>query len=342
LCFRGDSFNPELYDLVKIRCWPRQRWFRLALIVSVVLLLPYLFSRFASPWRRVSVYSMPTGAAATPQRSDASLRIACYNIAHGRGLAASNWQGGSRAERLARLDQIAQLLRRMDADVVVLNEVDFQSSWSHSVNQARVLAEKAGYAYRAEQRNVDCRVLLSAWRFGNAVLSKYPIVDARVIDLPGYSAWETVLAGEKRGVLCDIKAGEQAVRIVGLHLSYRSEAVRAESAVLAVQIAADSSVPVIIAGDLNSTPPDFPGAATTPDGDNAIAVIDRSGRFCRSPASPPVTDSHFTFHSAEPRQVIDWIIIPADWHFRQYRVQPSPLSDHRPVFADVVPHSAVR
>ncbi len=41
------------------------------------------------------------------------LRVACYNIAHGRGVAVSNWDGGDRAERIARLDQIAELLRRL-------------------------------------------------------------------------------------------------------------------------------------------------------------------------------------------------------------------------------------
>jgi endonuclease/exonuclease/phosphatase family metal-dependent hydrolase len=99
---------------------------------------------------------------------------------------------------------------------------------------------------------------------------------------------------------------------------------------------------VIIAGDLNSTPPEFPGSSRTPDGDNTIAVLDRSGGFRRAPADRPVTEDDFTFHSAEPRVVIDWILIPADWHFRQYRVHPSPLSDHRPVVAEVMPHPAVR
>jgi endonuclease/exonuclease/phosphatase (EEP) superfamily protein YafD len=42
-----------------------------------------------------------------------------------------------------------------------------------------------------------------------------------------------------------------------------------------------------------------------------------------------------TFHSAEPKVVIDWILIPPDWRFLKYQVQPSLLSDHRGVVAEI-------
>ena len=49
----------------------------------------------------------------------AELRIARYNIAQGRGLVKSNWDGGDSVERRARLDEISNLLREIDADTVV-------------------------------------------------------------------------------------------------------------------------------------------------------------------------------------------------------------------------------
>ena len=100
-------------------------------------------------------------------------------------MATSNWQGGTLKERETRLTQIADLLRDLDADIVVLNEVDFDSSWSSSTNQARYLAKQAGYPYWAEQRNLDFRILIWKWRFGNAVLSKYPIIEAGVVGPSG-------------------------------------------------------------------------------------------------------------------------------------------------------------
>lgn len=261
--------------------------------------------------------------------------MTCFNIAHGRGVADSNWDGHEPTERISRLEEIADLLRTIDADIVVLNEVDFDSSWSHSVNQARFLAEKAGYPHWAEQRNLDFRVLVWTWRFGNAVLSKYPITNARIADMPSYSAWEALLAGKKRGVICDIRVRDDSFRVMGVHLSHRSESVRVRSAAVLVDIATNSELPTFVAGDLNSTPTGFPYSVSDPNGNNAIQTLDESGRFSRFPRIPEVSSDYLTFHSVEPRSIIDWILIPSDWVFSRYTVDAAQLSDHRPVYADM-------
>ena len=324
---------------MRIHDWPKQQWLRVTFLLSALLVVPYGFSRLASTWRCLSVHSTPDVGVTKTHTPELPLRIACYNIAHGRGVAPSNWAGGNRVERIDRLDQIATLLRRIDADVVILNEVDFDSSWSYSVNQARYLAEEAGYPHWTEQRNLDFRVLMWTWRFGNAVLSRFPIMDAQVADLPGYATWETILAGKKRGTVCDIILGDQAVRVIGAHLSHRSEPLRVKSATVLVQIAAESRLPTIVAGDLNSTPPGFPNSVADSNGNNAIEVFDNSGRFQRSPTNQLLTDNDLTYLSVEPRSVIDWILIPHNWHFLQYSVELSRLSDHRPVYADAAPNS---
>jgi endonuclease/exonuclease/phosphatase family metal-dependent hydrolase len=173
------------------------------------------------------------------------------------------------------------------------------------------------------------------WRFGNAVLSKYPITDARIVDLPGYSTWETILAGKKRGVVCDIRLEDQVIHVIGAHLSHRSEALRVASAARLVDMASASRLPTIIAGDLNSTPSGFPHSMEDPNRNNAMDTLAQSGRFKRSPTSLPLTDNDLTYHSTVPAAVIDWVLIPPHWKFLQYRVELSQLSDHRPVYADV-------
>lgn len=55
--------------------------------------MPYALSRFASPWRGLSVHTI-AGSNAKKGKED-GLKIASYNIAHGRGLARSNWQAGT-------------------------------------------------------------------------------------------------------------------------------------------------------------------------------------------------------------------------------------------------------
>jgi endonuclease/exonuclease/phosphatase family metal-dependent hydrolase len=308
---------------------------RIAALLVATIVVPFVFSRVASPWGRVSVYTIADVPSAEAPPQSGRLRVVCFNIAHGRGLAESNWQGGDHAERAARLNEIAELLSQIDSDVVVLNEVDFDSSWSHSVDQARYLAEKAGYRYVAEQRNLDFRVLFWTWRFGNAVLSKYPIENARVVDLPGFSTWETVLAGKKRALRCDVVVGDQTIGVVATHLSHRKEALRVRSATVLIDHVAASTAPTIVAGDLNSTPPDWPESRTDRAGRNAIKTIDSAGYFRRLPDTLNVENRDLTFRADDPYCVIDWILIPRAWRFVKYRVEASILSDHRPVIADV-------
>lgn len=130
-------------------------------LTLLVVLLPFTWSRVCSPANRLKIH---TGEPNESREIKNSFSIACYNIAHGRGLAESNWSGGDEAARMRRLDEIASLLKTLDADVVVLNEVDFDASWSHQINQAEYLAEKAGYSFRVEERNLDFQVLHYTWR----------------------------------------------------------------------------------------------------------------------------------------------------------------------------------
>lgn len=235
----------------------------------------------------------------------------------------------------ARLDRIADLLREAGPDVVVLNEVDFGSTWTHSVDQARHVAERAGFGYFAEQRNIDYRVLTWTWRFGNAVLSKYPIEAASALDLPGDPTWEKWAVGSTKALACDIRVGNQHIRVIGVHLSSFGEEVRVRSAHDLVAASAASPWPVIIAGDFNATAPGMPEAATDEAGANALAVFDASGRFRRSPQGANATESDFTFRANLPQTVLDWVLIPQRWRFVRYAVAPSLLSDHRPVIAEV-------
>ena len=156
------------------------------------------------------------------------------------------------------------------------------------------------------------------------------------VEFPDYAWWETLLVGKKRGLSADV-AWSQPVRIFGVHLSHRSEALRVHSAELLLGLTADSPHPAVIAGDLNSTPPGFPHTQSDANGNNAITTFDQSTQFRRSPLNPPNGKDQLTFHAARPYTVIDWILVPDSWSFQQYEVEQSQLSDHRPVWADVVP-----
>ena len=173
------------------------------------------------------------------------------------------------------------------------------------------------------------------WRFGNAVLSRYPIIDAREINQPGYAKWETVMAGKKRTLFCEIEVGEQRVGIVAVHLSHRSENLRVASAQNLVDFATIYEHPLILAGDFNSAPTGFPGSKASTGGQNAMDVFDDSGLFQRRPELPPADPAEHTFRSDNPQRVIDWVLVSKQFEVHSYQVIDSTLSDHRPIMAEV-------
>ena len=243
--------------------------------------------------------------------------------------------GGDREQRNERLRSIGELLRDINADVVVLNEVDFNSTWSYGVNQARELAIEAGYAFVAEQRNLDFQIVFGSWQFGNVVLSRYPISNASLVNYPSLRTWEAVLAGKKRGMLCQIDFNGQPVTVAAIHLSHRSEDLRLASAEMILARVHGVAHPIILAGDFNSSPSDFPHSQQTSSNDNTIDMLDRANCLRRRPTEGPA-DSEYTFRSNVPDRTIDWIMISNDCQFNSYRAVDSQLSDHRPVVADVL------
>ncbi len=309
----------------------RRMVYGLAAVVCVCLAW-YALNRVLSPWRAVRRRAA-SGPGATPPPFHGRLRICCFNIAHGRGTAKSNWQGGDRAARLDRLRRIARTLKEQSLDIIILNEVDFDSVWSHGVNQAEFLAREAGFPYWVEQRNIDAALPFVSVRCGNALLSRYPVEKAQVVDFPGHAAWETVLAGKKRGLMCTVRLTEERrLCVLAVHLDHRREAVRLQGARRIDDARKLSSMSFVAAGDFNSTPVGFPYAASSSE--TALTWLLNTGAYNTSPLEDP-DHSDMTFSTMEPTSVIDWILVPGTWQIASRTALPADLSDHRPVVMEV-------
>lgn len=296
--------------------------------------------RVASPGNAVRIFAdesiagtdiAPAGVPSEPR----TLRVAAYNIAHGRGSGDDNWKGGTAEERAARLRRIAEFLADADLDLVVLNEVDFDAAWSGGVDQAEAIARAAGFPYRVEQRNIDLAVPFFSLRFGNAVLSRHPITEARTIDFPGHAAWETLLAGKKRGLVCTVRLDDaRELRLIAIHLDDRSETVRRAAAKMIVAEKDDTALPVIAAGDFNSVPADFPRAQPDAEGRTALSYLRDEAGFETLPNEPPDTKG-MTFPSTAPDRVLDWVLVSPPLRIVSREVYPLTESDHRPVIGVV-------
>ena len=96
------------------------------------------------------------------------LRVVTYNIHRAIGV-----------DRRFRPERIVKILDHLQADVVLLQEVDEGVPRSRELNLAKDLANALGYPHYAMGHNVQLR----KGRYGNATLSRYPIERERNIDL---------------------------------------------------------------------------------------------------------------------------------------------------------------
>ncbi|MEO1084238.1 MAG: endonuclease/exonuclease/phosphatase family protein, partial [Acidobacteriota bacterium] len=199
-------------------------------------------------------------------------------------------------------------------------------------DQAKHLAERTGYRHRVEQRNFDAAAFGLGVRFGNVLLSRFPIDDAERLAFEPLSTRQRWLAGNHDGLLALVRTPEGPVAIAGLHLEVRSEEIRWRAAQALAHIRRDRTLPLLILGDLNSTPPGFPQSHPN-GGRNAVASLFKAG-FRADPAIRP-HPKFFTFPSEAPRSVIDWIIAGPSFAISSTKTHPSALSDHLLVSATV-------
>lgn len=274
----------------------------------------------------MTYHALGTPQAAQGNRDD--LVVATFNIAHGRGsrFGASNWTARSRQAVRAHLQELAAHIAAGSPDLVVLNEADVDSTWSKRINQPLALAESARFRYVATQRNIDVALPFVAFRFGNAILSRYPLSDCRRVVFAAFSRKERILAGNHDGLLCRARTPLGDVRILAVHLEYRSEWTRVACARAIDRIAAEETTPLIVAGDLNTAPRGLPHHHEA-DGVNAMDSLLDSGRF-QTLLPPSAAEEHMTFPAEKPDRAIDWILTTPQLKAVSGRVHPSRLSDH--------------
>lgn len=311
-----------------------RRWVGVVLLSAfVITVLWWAWGRATASERRLALREDPGAVAA--QVDSGPIRILSWNIAHGRGDREPgllrNWRG-SRSERLARLRRIADVIRNVDADVVVLNEVDFDAGWSHGVNQAQFLAEATGYPFRVEQRNFDVRTPFESWAFGNALLSRFPIEQAHWVELPAYSLLEEWLVGSKEAAVVVLDASGARIAALPVHLSFRSEETRLAAIPVLDSVAGALDPPLVLAGDFNTAPPGWPDVADT----TAVGRLLELGWTSPRAVSAP-TPAELTFPTYAPAESRDWILAELPLRMLESRVVEgaAALSDHAPVVAVV-------
>ena len=234
--------------------------------------------------------------------SIAGIRVATYNIKHGRGM-----------DGVLDLERTLTTLKSLNADIIALQEVDDQARRSGSVDQASWLAKRLGM-HAAYGAFMD----FQGGRYGLAILSRRPILS--------HESWRLPEGNEPRVALAtriETDAGE-VITAVAVHFDWvKDDVFRYAQALETLRLIQTLDTPWIAFGDFN----DVPDSRTM----NAYRKVARE-------ATKP-SDSSATFPADEPNIEIDYIFSgpPSSWSPSSATViEESIASDHRPVLTELI------
>ena len=249
------------------------------------------------------------------------LRVLSYNI--------HKCIGG--VDRRYEPERTAEVIRKLEADVLLLQEVDHDVPRSNRDRQVDLLGDLVGMRYRSWFPNVDVR---GGGHYGNAILSRYPLVETTNIDL-------SIRFKKKRSVLHGVirvrhDGVDRTVHVYNMHLGLARYERRIQLRTFLEShpfTTLHHETPVVVGGDLNDVYGGL-GQLLEPAGFRGPGV-ERDG-----PApSRGINKRPMTFPAWGPVRALDAIFVRGSVDFMKLSRCETDLarqaSDHRPLVAEV-------
>jgi endonuclease/exonuclease/phosphatase family metal-dependent hydrolase len=221
----------------------------------------------------------PLAACATVPTTGRPLRLVTFNIWHDR----EDWA--------ARLPLIVRTLRAADADVIALQEVLEDAATGLSNQADTIAAALGGYDVRFTSTDAEG----APRRYGNALLSRLPILRAASRKLEPLDDWRTALR-----VRVDFDG--RPIDVVNTHFHHTAEgaAIRARQAADLLAWIGQGDVPLVVMGDFNA-----------PLEDAGLSGLAASPRFV-SALRPGAAETTLNVGEGHTPRVIDHIFVQRD------------------------------
>jgi endonuclease/exonuclease/phosphatase family metal-dependent hydrolase len=246
-----------------------------------------------------------------------------WTMADERPLSVVTWN----IERGVHFERVAETLQALDADIILLQEVDRFCSRSDGRDVPRELAVRLrmNWVSGGEFQEIGEGRQGDACVSGQAILSRLPLVDAHVIRFDDQASmkWRLNPAQPRRGGRVALGARAGGVMVYSLHLESGSdEELRKRQVSELVDGIDTGAVPVIVGGDFNNRG----GLESSMFGPLAAAGF----------RSTLTSDE-----SSRARRSIDWIFV-RDTRGHARVVRADNASDHDPVVAQIASEGSVQ
>ncbi|MBQ9468463.1 MAG: endonuclease/exonuclease/phosphatase family protein [Clostridia bacterium] len=213
------------------------------------------------------------------------------------------------------LDALSDAIALLGGEVVCLNEVYGEGPGASFTDQVGTLARKLGYhAYFAPAIDIE-----GHGPYGNAFLSKYPIVSAKTVPVPTVPRNHPGYFEDRCAFCAEIDAGGKRYTVIGIHFGLQPEE-QAECAKTVCRLIDEAASPVILTGDFNVEP------------DDPVLAPIRARLY--DTAAKNGGDAP-TYPSDKPRIKIDYIFCSDVLYVKNVSVPDMIVSDHLPVRAEI-------
>ncbi len=228
-----------------------------------------------------------------------------YNIMHG-----LNYCKLLNDERIIELDNIVNVIKKYNPDIISLNEVYNDVCEKITVNQSQYIANKLGYKYYffGQTITLDNGIL-----YGNAIISKYPIKNPEIIAIPDPAIKDEKVYYESRNIIYS-QIDKYNVFVTHFGLAKKEQ----ENAFYILRNSIKNKQNIIIMGDFNI------------DEHNMITInenIINSAKY--------IKECSFTYPSLNPSVKIDYIFLSDDISINTAQIGQDIVSDHLPVIVNV-------
>jgi endonuclease/exonuclease/phosphatase family metal-dependent hydrolase len=283
------------------------------------------------------------------------LNLVSYNMGHGQGIKEQAWDYRDQQTTLNQLALLGTAIKNMNADIVLLQEVDIDSRRTFRINQIDYIRERTGHKYYACANVWEKNYLpfpywppthhLGYIRAANCVLSRFPLSNhSRIIfDKPKSNPFWYNLGYIDRGIQrVDVLVGDKKLVVLNLHLEAWDIETREEQIKKTLEYAKQQSLPVIMGGDFNTVPPNAHNKNNFADDSRANYTQENTlaWLFAAEPQlkKPMLNTEIFTFPSDNPNRQLDHIFLLGNTlAFESFRVvnEAGIASDHLPVMAEI-------
>ena len=266
----------------------------------LLALLPLSACQSSQPAPEFHFEPLEPAATAVPSATSAEITVMSYNIRHGEGV-----------DGVFDLPRIAAIINSAEPILVALQEVDSGTTRASGVHQELELAHLTNMqvAFFAEA------IPYAGGSYGDAILSRWPVVESEAIPLPSAPNHEKRVA--VMVVVEEPSTGRQ-IRFVGTHLDHTNDpADRVWQVQELNRVLLPATMPTLLVGDLNA----LPGSAP-------MQQLFDAGWVAADAELQP------TFPSADANKKIDWFLHQPGQRssLKDYKVLHAPIaSDHCPI-----------